>query len=277
MSMVRRSGRAGIRLIELRSDVLDLSVVALALTVEENFSREPSYHLELVSNDPELDLNTLLGTRLPADVDLGNGAVRTFSTYIFGGCDSCQLSGKYTYMLELGSWQSFLEENQNGWIFQNLTGSQLTFDEQHGAERVMLHAERDMQETLERNSSTAIGQDSNEVVKGTSTKVTGIPVSFLNVAPLSEAVPNIRNILISGGPSHNMCTIVPSTHVDEAGSMGGVASGSVSGQSCYVTGSNKVMIQGASQTRMTDSTVTNNHNTSGNCVVASQYIVLTLS
>ncbi|WP_254601699.1 type VI secretion system Vgr family protein, partial [Burkholderia lata] len=58
---------------------------------------------------------------MSADIDLGNGAVRTFSTYVFGGYDTGQLSGQYTYTLELGSWLSFLEENQNSRIFQNLT------------------------------------------------------------------------------------------------------------------------------------------------------------
>ncbi|MGZ2747078.1 type VI secretion system Vgr family protein [Burkholderia stagnalis] len=113
------------RLIELRGGVLDPSVVALALTVHENFSQEPSYQLDLLSSDPGLDLGALLGTPLSADIDLGNGAVRTFSTYVFGGYDTGQLSGQYTYTLELGSWLSFLEENQNSRIFQNLTVPQI--------------------------------------------------------------------------------------------------------------------------------------------------------
>ncbi|MXN80166.1 type VI secretion system tip protein VgrG, partial [Burkholderia sp. 4701] len=113
------------RLIELRGGVLDPSVVALALTVHENFSQEPSYQLDLLSRDPGLDLDALLGTPLSADIDLGNGTVRTFSTYVFGGYDTGQLSGQYTYTLELGSWLSFLEENQNSRIFQNLTVPQI--------------------------------------------------------------------------------------------------------------------------------------------------------
>jgi type VI secretion system secreted protein VgrG len=109
------------RLIELRSDVLAPSSIALSLTADERLSREPSYRLELLSRDPELDLEELLGTPLFADIDLGNGAVRTFSTYVFGGYDTGQLSGQYTYTLELKSWLSFLEENRNSRIFQNLT------------------------------------------------------------------------------------------------------------------------------------------------------------
>ncbi|KVN39925.1 type IV secretion protein Rhs [Burkholderia pyrrocinia] len=113
------------RLIELRGDIPDPSAVALALTVHENFSQEPSYQLDLLSSDPGLDLDALLGTPLSADIDLGNGTVRTFSTYVFGGYDTGQLSGQYTYTLELGSWLSFLEENQNSRIFQNLTVPQI--------------------------------------------------------------------------------------------------------------------------------------------------------
>ncbi|MDN7638811.1 type VI secretion system Vgr family protein [Burkholderia cepacia] len=109
------------RLIELRCDALNPDCIALALTAREDFSREPSYRLEMLSHDPELDLDSLLGVPLSADIDLGNGAVRTFSTYVFGGYDTGQLSGQYTYTLDLRSWLSFLEENRNSRIFQNLT------------------------------------------------------------------------------------------------------------------------------------------------------------
>ncbi|MDN7592086.1 type VI secretion system Vgr family protein [Burkholderia seminalis] len=109
------------RLIELRSDALDPGCIALALVVHENFSREPSYRLDVLSRDPELDFDALLGTLLSADIDLGGGTVRTFSTYVFGGYDTGQLSGEYTYTLDLRSWLSFLEENRNSRIFQNLT------------------------------------------------------------------------------------------------------------------------------------------------------------
>ncbi|WP_179404207.1 type VI secretion system Vgr family protein [Burkholderia guangdongensis] len=109
------------RLIELRGDALDSSVVALSLSVRENFSQEPAYRLDLLSRDPELDLDMLLGTSLSADIDLGDGAMRTFNAFVFGGYDTGQLSGQYTYTLELGSWLSFLQENRNSRIFQNLS------------------------------------------------------------------------------------------------------------------------------------------------------------
>ena len=59
--------------------------------------------------------------------------------------------------------------------------SQITFDDTRGAERVMLHAERDMQATAERNSSEAVGNDKNVDVKGTSTSVTGVDISYTGV------------------------------------------------------------------------------------------------
>jgi type VI secretion system secreted protein VgrG len=37
--------------------------------------------------------------------------------------------------------------------------SQITFDDARGAERVMIHAERDLQQTVERNVSQSVGQD----------------------------------------------------------------------------------------------------------------------
>lgn len=47
--------------------------------------------------------------------------------------------------------------------------SQLTFDDNRGNERVMLHAERDLQQTVERNAVSAVGLDKYETVARTST------------------------------------------------------------------------------------------------------------
>ncbi|MDN7638806.1 DUF4150 domain-containing protein [Burkholderia cepacia] len=106
---------------------------------------------------------------------------------------------------------------------------------------------------------------------------TGDLVSFTNIADQREAVPNVTNIIYSGGPVHNTNTIIPNTHGDEPGSMGGVASGTVSAQSRHVTGSVKVLIQGAQQTRLTDINLPNNQNTSGQTISPSQTITMTLS
>ncbi|RQT73104.1 type VI secretion system Vgr family protein [Burkholderia cepacia] len=113
------------RLIELRSSLLDPNAFALSFVANEKLSQEPSYRLEVLSSDPDLDYDALLGSSLSADIDLGDGTVRTFNTYVFGGADTGQMSGQYTYTLDLASWLSFLAENRNSRIFQNLSVPQI--------------------------------------------------------------------------------------------------------------------------------------------------------
>ncbi|APA88724.1 type VI secretion system tip protein VgrG [Paraburkholderia sprentiae WSM5005] len=113
------------RLIELRGSLPDPNAVALSFVAHETLSREPSYRLELLSRDADLDFDALLGSALSVDIDLDDGAVRTFSAFVFGGADTGQMSGQYTYTLELASWLSFLAENRNSRIFQNLSVPQI--------------------------------------------------------------------------------------------------------------------------------------------------------
>ncbi len=113
------------RLIQLRSALLDQDCIALSLKAQEKFSQEPSYQLELVSPNPDLDLDGLLGDTVSIDIDLGEGLIRTFHTHVFAGYDSGQMGDKYTYSLDLSSWLSFLGENQNCRVFQNLTVPQI--------------------------------------------------------------------------------------------------------------------------------------------------------
>ncbi|WP_193100511.1 DUF4150 domain-containing protein [Burkholderia sp. Z1] len=122
-------------------------------------------------------------------------------------------------------------------------------------------------------SAGGMAQSGTDVCK---TPPLAIPIPYLNIALLFCAVPNILNILICGGPAHNLCTIISFTLGDEPGAMGGVGSGTVSGPSCNIEGSGKVMLHGAPQTRMTDCTMPNNHNTVGVGVCPSQTIVLIL-
>jgi len=99
----------------------------------------------------------------------------------------------------------------------------------------------------------------------------GIPVTYTNLARRSEAIPNVPHILYCGGPVHNMATVIPVTHGDEGGAMGGVASGSVAARSIEVTGSSAVIVCGAPETRLNDTNLPNNQNTSGQTVEPSQY------
>ncbi|PLV61752.1 type VI secretion system Vgr family protein [Erwinia sp. B116] len=56
--------------------------------------------------------------------------------------------------------------------------SQLTFDDKRGGERVMMHAERDLQTSVERNSATDVGQDLYQVVTRTLTEQLQNAVSY---------------------------------------------------------------------------------------------------
>jgi hypothetical protein len=105
----------------------------------------------------------------------------------------------------------------------------------------------------------------------------GIPVPYANQANGSEAIPNVPNFIYVGGPVHNMNTIIPVTHNDEPGSMGGVASGTVAALSRHVTGANTIIIQGAPITRMTSVNLPNAQNTAGTRIAPSQTKILILA
>jgi len=60
--------------------------------------------------------------------------------------------------------------------------SQFTFDDQRGAERVMIHAERDLQHTVERNTSQSVGQDKYTQVKRTTTTTTSNGIVYKDVS-----------------------------------------------------------------------------------------------
>ena len=113
------------RLIEIRSEKLNEECVALSLKVQEKLNEEPSYELELVSPDADLDLDGLLADVVALDIDLDEGKRRTFHTHVIGAWDTGQKDDKYTYTLELGSWLSFLRERRNCRIFQHQTVPQI--------------------------------------------------------------------------------------------------------------------------------------------------------
>lgn len=125
-------------------------------------------------------------------------------------------------------------------------------------------------------NSQAGGQDkaSCDVCK---TPPFGTPANFENTAQGNSAVPNVHNVLLCGGPAHNQGTITPSSQGDEGGSYGGVASGVHKGSSRHATGSQKVFLQGMAVTRLNDTTLQNNGNTTGSRVLPSQCKVQVLS
>ncbi|OQS34022.1 hypothetical protein, partial [Chromobacterium haemolyticum] len=73
------------RLIELHSPLLDADSVALSFKADERLSQEPSYQLDIACADPALDLDSLLGSQLTVDIDLGDEGVRPFHCQVLGG------------------------------------------------------------------------------------------------------------------------------------------------------------------------------------------------
>ncbi|AGK51029.1 hypothetical protein BTI_4615 [Burkholderia thailandensis MSMB121] len=104
----------------------------------------------------------------------------------------------------------------------------------------------------------------------------GVPVPYPNRASRANAIPNVSHIFVGGGPVHNVATIIPSSSGDSGGSMGGVASQTVSGNSRNPQGAPKTLVAGMPVTRMTDPTQQNNDNTTGSGSSPSQTIVLNL-
>ncbi|WP_152220279.1 DUF4150 domain-containing protein [Pseudomonas sp. SCB32] len=104
-----------------------------------------------------------------------------------------------------------------------------------------------------------------------------VPVSYVNVAAGSTAIPNVPNVLLIGGPAHNMGTVVPQTNGDNPGVAGGVASGTVMAPSRHITGAFTVILHGMPVTRMTSMTQQNTTNAIGSRVAPSQGKVLVLA
>ena len=95
--------------------------------------------------------------------------------------------------------------------------------------------------------------------------VAGVPVPtpFPNIAMTNTHVPTVLNVLIAGGPVHNLMTEGTLSHGDEAGAQMGVVSHVVMGSDTYMTGSAKVLWGPAPAVRM--GSVTGQNGTPFNC------------
>lgn len=115
------------RLIEIRSEKLtSAECIALSFTAKEEMSWTPTYQLELVSKRPDLDLDGLLGDPVSVDIALDKGqSSRTFHAYVLEAVDTGQRDDQYTYRLTLGSWLSFLGQNQNCRIYQEMSAPEI--------------------------------------------------------------------------------------------------------------------------------------------------------
>lgn len=104
-----------------------------------------------------------------------------------------------------------------------------------------------------------------------------IPIPYPNIAMGPMAIPNCPNILVMGGPAHNLGTTIPMSNGDNPGVMLGVASGTVMGPSRAVTGAFTVLFLGMPASRLTSVTLQNSTNCPGVRLVPSQPTVMLLA
>ena len=104
-----------------------------------------------------------------------------------------------------------------------------------------------------------------------------VPIPYPNVALGPTAVPNAWNILVVGGPAHNMATKTPFSNGDNAGVGTGLISNRVMSTKRDVTGSFTTLVKGTPWTRMTSVTTQNGCNTVGMRIVPSQPKVVVLA
>ena len=108
-------------------------------------------------------------------------------TYIDGDLDRPMVTGIVYNGENPPPYQLPEHINYSGLVSRSLRhgmpqhASQITFDDKRYNERVMIHAERDMQYTVERNSAATTGQDRYEVVKRTATDWFKNHVSYKDV------------------------------------------------------------------------------------------------
>ncbi len=102
------------------------------------------------------------------------------------------------------------------------------------------------------------------------------PIPYPNFAFGILAIPNVLHILFSAMPAHNMGTIIPISFGDEAGCLGGIASGTVMGPCIHVTGVLTFLIAALPATRQTDLTIQNLINVLGMRILPSQDKIILL-
>jgi hypothetical protein len=103
------------------------------------------------------------------------------------------------------------------------------------------------------------------------------PLPYPNIAMGMMGVPAVYVVLFGGAPAENLLTMVPMSSGNEAGVMGGVASGVFIGPDRSLMGSFKVMVGGMFATRMTSMTIQNSTNCPGVSLVPAQVTVILFS
>ncbi len=104
-----------------------------------------------------------------------------------------------------------------------------------------------------------------------------IPVPFVNTSMCANGVGFVPHIITVTGCAHNQSTTIPVSTGDEAGSVGGVISGTNLDATTYIVCSNTVLTGGMPTARLTSVTLQNACNIVGSTVVPSQTKVLILA
>ena len=103
------------------------------------------------------------------------------------------------------------------------------------------------------------------------------PLPYPNIAMGRMGIPAVYVVLFGGAPAENLLTMSPMSSGNEAGVMGGVASGVFIGPDRYLMGSLKVVVGGMFATRMTSMTIQNSTNCPGISLVPAQVTVILFS
>jgi hypothetical protein len=91
-----------------------------------------------------------------------------------------------------------------------------------------------------------------------------VPLPYPNIGQLSEAIDTANSVLVNGKPVVTKQSNIPTTSGDEAGSSGGVTSGTTKGKVEFVSFSASVLAEdGKNVVRLGDTTRQNNGNAVG--------------
>jgi hypothetical protein len=89
------------------------------------------------------------------------------------------------------------------------------------------------------------------------------PFPFPNLGLRPMSIPVCWNILLMGGPMHNLCTMTPITLLDQPGALGGIISQVFMQVQRHITGSFTFLLRGSPATRLTSITTQNRMNIVG--------------
>ena len=90
-----------------------------------------------------------------------------------------------------------------------------------------------------------------------------VPIPYANIGQLSDATGVAESVKVGGKPVVTSNSEIPNTTGDEAGSQGGVKSGTTKGKVVFKTYSQTVKVEGANVVRMFDTTEQNDGNAVG--------------